>query len=104
MVYVTAKIRQILRNNQFILALLAVVIGIIAGLGEVVFQAGIDLFTYLFRTGLPDLKDLPWWQILAMPTVGGLIVGFMVHNLFPNQRPHQFENLACVCTHQSACI
>lgn len=93
MVYFTAKIRQILRNNQLILALLAVIIGIIAGLGEVIFQSGIDLFTYLFHMGGTRIQELPWWQIVAMPTLGGLIVGLIIHNFFPEKRP---QNVADV--------
>ncbi len=93
MVHFTTKIRQIMRNNQVILAILAVVIGIIAGLGEVIFQAGIDLFTYMFRLGVHDLHALPWWHIVAMPTLGGLVIGFMIHNFFPEQRP---QNVADV--------
>ncbi len=93
MFFFAAQIRQVLRNNQFILAILAVIIGIIAGLGEVVFQGMIDLCTYVFRMGHHELGQLKWWQILFMPTLGGLIVGIMIHHAFPEKRPQNLSDV-----------
>ncbi|WBU52472.1 chloride channel protein [Paracoccus sp. SCSIO 75233] len=62
---------------------LALLIGIGAGLAALGFRLGIDL---LQRTvyGIDDqaLKNeahsLPWWWLIAVPTVGGLIVGLIL--------------------------
>ena len=33
------------------------------------------------------VSDLPWWQILLVPALGGLAVGVFVHIYMPNRRP-----------------
>ncbi len=47
--------------------------------------------TVAFGTGsevlFAHVETLPWWQIVAAPTIGGLIIGLLVKALMPLQRP-----------------
>jgi chloride channel protein, CIC family len=70
--------------NFFKLLILAVFVGVCGGLGSVIFHHLIDLFTWLFfgaKAG-PDfltvLKELPWYYKVAVPAIGGLLVGLIV--------------------------
>ncbi len=85
--------RKSLRNEQFILSLLAVVIGALAGYGAIVFRELIGMIQ-LFAFGsdsdylLSVSKYLPWWQLLLAPVAGGLLVGLFVHFVMPGRRNH----------------
>jgi len=85
--------RKSLRNEQFILSLLAVVIGALAGYGAIVFRkliAEIQLFAFGSDSDylLSVANDLPWWQLLLAPVAGGLLVGLFVHFVMPGRRNH----------------
>ncbi|HMB08704.1 MAG TPA: chloride channel protein [Isosphaeraceae bacterium] len=72
-------------------------VGLIAGLGAVVFQKALDLTIRLALGGLihfqlppsggetahPVTSPWPWWLVLLIPTVGGLIAGVLVFCLAP---------------------
>ena len=85
--------RKSLRNEQFILSLLAVVIGALAGYGAIVFRELIGMIQ-LFAFGsdsdylLSVANYLPWWQLLLAPVAGGLLVGLFVHFVMPGRRNH----------------
>ena len=85
--------RKSLRNEQFILSLLAVVIGALAGYGAIVFRELIGMIQ-LFAFGsdsdylLSVSRYLPWWQLLLAPVAGGLLVGLFVHFVMPGRRNH----------------
>ena len=85
--------RKSLRNEQFILSLLAVVIGALAGYGAIVFReliAMIQLFAFGSDSDylLSISNYLPWWQLLLAPVAGGLLVGLFVHFVMPGRRNH----------------
>lgn len=79
------------------LCLLALVVGIVTGLGSVVFRDLIGLIHNIFFTGTFALRydanqftpESPWglWVILV-PVVGGIIVTFLVTNFAPEARGH----------------
>jgi len=81
-------LRRILRNDQLVLALLSVFIGLVGGGMVIAFREGILFFQSNFY-GAPDerlydvVAQLPWWQVLAVPTVGGLVVGVLVRYGLP---------------------
>ncbi len=62
---------------------LAVVVGVLAGYGAVLFRHIIRFIQYLFygsSEGILTFVDtLPWYTIVLMPGLGGLIVGALVH-------------------------
>ncbi|MAF49252.1 MAG: chloride channel protein [Rhodospirillaceae bacterium] len=86
------RMRRLVRNDQLILAVLAVVVGALAGLGTVVLRQGIVLVQSIsFGTGAENLisyvGQLPWWHILLVTTFGGLVVGVFIHFAMPGRRP-----------------
>jgi len=90
---VLLRLRRIVRNDQLILSVLALVVGVVGGGAVIVFREAIDLVQHLFFQApserlFPHALDLPWWQVLAAPTIGGLLVGILVHRFLPGNRPH----------------
>ena len=86
------RLRLVIRNDQLILSILAVLVGAIAGIGVIFIREGIDFVQGLFLGGSSDnlinsLSSLPWWRILLVPTLGGLMVGLFVYYLIPGRKP-----------------
>ena len=73
---------------------LAVIVGIIGGLGAVLFHYLILLFKYIFYgatstdTFLDTVRMLPWYHRLLAPAIGGLIVGPLVTYIVQEARGH----------------
>jgi CIC family chloride channel protein len=85
--------QRVTRNDQLMLFLLAVVIGTAAGYGALLFRlltAGLQslLFGRAGEGVAEKASLLPWWQVVLVPTVGGLAIGLVVHLLMPGRRPH----------------
>jgi CIC family chloride channel protein len=87
-----------LRGSPTGLVVLALVTGISAGVGAIVFRELIADFTLLF-TGTNDYSGaghaanpaLPWlgpWFIIAVPVVGGLLYGPLIARFAPEARGH----------------
>jgi CIC family chloride channel protein len=84
-------------ESPFRLAVLALVVGLVAGLGAVVFRALIGLFHNLFFFGVWSIAydanvhtpPSPWgaWVVL-IPVGGALIVAFLVKNFAPEAKGH----------------
>jgi CIC family chloride channel protein len=71
-----------LKETQLFL-LLAVVIGLFSGLSVVLFRVAIDWTRLLaFGSGLTP----PWTRVLTVPTIGGLVVAYLVIRFFPRAR------------------
>ena len=71
-----------LKEAQLFL-LLAVIIGLFSGLSVVLFRVAIDWTKLLaFGSGLTP----PWTRALIVPTVGGLVVAYLVIRFFPRAR------------------
>ena len=88
-----ASLRLLGGNSHFILSLLSVVIGLAAGLAAVAFRFLIDLVQQIsFGFGGERVAslaaELPWWQVLIVPALGGLVVGLFVYRFLPGRRPH----------------
>ena len=89
---VLMRLRLVIRNDQLILSILAVLVGAIAGIGVIFIREGIDFVQGIFLGGSSDklinsLLVLPWWRILLVPTLGGLMVGLFVYYLIPGRKP-----------------
>ena len=92
-------------NEHIILSVLAVIIGLVVGYGAILFRSLIELFQFLFMGSGHEnvgeiVRSLPWWQVLLMPVLGGLIIGPLVHFLFPGSRGHGVpEVISAVALH-----
>src|SRR6056297_2468887 len=71
---------------------IALLIGVSAGLAATAFRLAIS-FLQTTAYGTPSVTtihsyaaDLPWWMLLAIPTLGGLTVGIIVHYFTPDGR------------------
>lgn len=84
-----ARIRQ--ADHAFMVAA-AVVIGVLGGLGAVGFRLMIRVVQQSAWgesvVSLDRFESLPWWWLLAIPTLGGLIVGPLVHFLAREAKGH----------------
>ena len=75
---------EMLKSNEHtIMAILAVIVGLAAGFGAVGFRHLINFFQTLAYGGENDLLELvihlPWYYRVAVPVIGGLIVGPLVY-------------------------
>jgi CIC family chloride channel protein len=84
-------------ESLFLLAILALVVGLVAGLGAVVFRALIGLIHNLFFSGVWSFvydanlhtSPSPWGAgIVLVPVVGALLVAFLVKNFAPEAKGH----------------
>lgn len=79
---------------------LAIVVGLLAGLGAVGFVYLIKLFQWLFfNRGAGVLEPLGDYYVILLPTVGGLLVGLIIHLLAREARgdgPPQVMEAAAV--------
>ena len=77
--------------NQIQFWFLALLIGIAAGGAALAFRNGISAVQQL-SYGTEDVMAaaqsgaLPWWLVLMVPTLGGLIVGLILHRFTPDGR------------------
>ncbi|MBR9971738.1 chloride channel protein [Magnetospirillum sulfuroxidans] len=90
--------RRLLRNDQLVLAFMALFAGLTVGCAVVGFRELIGLLQWLtWGTASERLYDaaalLPWWQILLIPSLGGLAVGALAHWLLPGGRPQGVANV-----------
>ncbi|MDH3473629.1 MAG: chloride channel protein [Rhodospirillales bacterium] len=87
-----SDLRRFGRNDQVVLAVLAVVIGAAAGGAAIVFRYAIDLvqwssFGFRGEAVATLAAELPWWRLLLVPSLGGLAIGLFVYFLVPGRRP-----------------
>ena len=87
------RVRRVVRNDQLVLSILALIIGSTVGGAVILFREGINLFQHLFFQSEPGALNLAaaslsWWQILLVPSVGGLLVGLFIYRFMPDSRPH----------------
>jgi CIC family chloride channel protein len=83
---------------------LAMAVGIIAGIGAVVFFAACQVVSYLALEVLAGYqpshpfgekemfpriaRDFQWWMLLIVPTVGGILSGMLVYTVAPEAEGH----------------
>ena len=84
--------RQSLRNPHLRLFVFSIVIGLASGLAAVLFRQAIDMVQWLFLSHrgenlLAFIAEVPWWQVLLSPAVGGLLVGLAAYHFLPDRRP-----------------
>jgi len=86
-----ARTRRLMRNDQMLMVIVALVVGILVAYAAIGFRIGISGVQWLsygvFAERLVSrLAELPTWQILIVPTVGGLLVGLFLQFLMPGGR------------------
>jgi len=87
-----AFLRQLLRNDQLVLLVLAVVMGAVASYGAIGFR-----YLYLVIQGISfgafsdtlytQAQSLPAWRLILVPAGGGLLIGLFIHFLMPGRQP-----------------
>jgi CIC family chloride channel protein len=82
-------IRFIRRSDTAFLLIFAVLTGVGAGYGAVVFRWLIHLLTHVFFDGgKTAFSFFGRYYVVIIPAIGGLIVGFITHYLAPETRGH----------------
>ncbi len=86
------RLRRVAGNDQLILAVLAVAVGLVGGGAVIAFREGISLVqTVFFGSGTERFflhaETLPWWWIMLAPAAGGLLVGLLIRYGLPDGRP-----------------
>ena len=90
---VRSGVLAVVRHDNLILAVLAVVIGLAVGWAIIGFRTLIDLVqSVFFGSGGETLATiaaaLPSWQIILAPCTGGLLVGLFYRFIMPGGRPN----------------
>ncbi|MDR2869355.1 MAG: chloride channel protein [Deferribacteraceae bacterium] len=80
----TIKQRFSSQYQNLYIVLVAVIIGVAVGLGNIAFRSAISLVQYLCygtteEAPLPYLQAAAIWKIVLFPTLGGLVVGLIYH-------------------------
>jgi CIC family chloride channel protein len=87
-----SSLKRFGRNDQLILSVLAVAIGVASGLAA----AGFRLLISFVQDGVFGFGServatlaaaLPWWQLLLVPCLGGLAIGIFTYHFMPGRRP-----------------
>jgi len=86
------RFRNVLRNDHLVLSALGIVVGCATGTAIIVFRELIQFLQHgLFGSKSENLLhavySLPWWQVLAVPTATGLVVGLVIYHFLPENRP-----------------
>ena len=78
--------------SQFQFWLIALAIGIAAGFAALLFRRGIDALQTLVYSARDmahvhsAAQVLPWYWVMIVPILGGLVVGFILHRFTPDGR------------------
>jgi len=87
------RFRRFIRNDQLVLSVLAVVVGAAAAFGTVLMRLAISALhdTFFGTDGgslIAAVAEAPWWQVLIVPSFGGLVIGLFIYYIMPDRR-HQ---------------
>jgi chloride channel protein, CIC family len=90
--YTTSLIDRAKMTEHLFMIMVAIIIGILAGFGAIGIRTLIKEISDLCFTGdgtlLERLEDAPWWVLLSVPTIGGLIVGPLISKFAPEAKGH----------------
>lgn len=87
-----SKLLALIRSEKIVMAGLAILLGVLGGGSAIACREGIGAVQMLFYGDWSErlashARTLPWWHILTATTVGGLVVGGLVHWAMPGRRP-----------------
>lgn len=85
-------LREIASTHYLIIGVAPVLIGLLSGGASIAFRWLIEGVQWLgYGVGGERLASpaaaLDWWHLLAIPTLGGLVVGLLIRYLMPGRRP-----------------
>ena len=95
--------RQIVGNDQVVMVIVATVTGVAVAYAAIGFRMAIGGIQWLgfgvFGERMLDaVSALPWWQVMLVPALGGLVVGLLLQFVMPGRRPqgvaHVIEAMA----------
>lgn len=95
-------LNKLVKNDQLVITLLAVLIGAGVGYLAILFLELIDLIqTYMLGISGAWLVDyithMPAWRVILIPAVGGLLVGLLLHHLMPGGKPKGPADVIAAC-------
>ncbi len=84
--------RRLAHHEQVVLSILAILVGVIVAYAAIGFRLGIGAtqwlgFGFAAQSVFEMAAELPWWQLLAVPAVGGLLIGLFLEFVMPGRRP-----------------
>ncbi|MDP6772749.1 MAG: chloride channel protein [Rhodospirillales bacterium] len=87
------RLRRLVRNDQLILSVLALVVGAAVGGAVIAFREAIALVQAGFYGSATErlsihAQDLAWWHVVLAPAAGGLLIGLFVRYVMPDRRSH----------------
>lgn len=87
------NIQAFLSERQPLVWLLALIIGVSVGYASIIFRwlIGIVQWPWLYTTGervATAAASVPWWNIILAPTLGGLLVGYILQRYTKSRRAH----------------
>ncbi|MCH9765692.1 MAG: chloride channel protein, partial [Alphaproteobacteria bacterium] len=94
----SGNLRSFLGDKQFSLWLLALALGPAIAYAAIGFRLLIGYFQlpWLFTTSeriVSAAHLVPWWLIVVAPTVGGLVVGYVLENYMAGKRGHSVADV-----------
>ncbi len=91
-------LKRMIRNDQLLTGVAALVVGFAAAAGAVAFHEAIGGLQWLFLSFSHELvasgaRQIEWWRVMLAPIVGGLLVGLITRFLMPGGRPQGVANV-----------
>ena len=85
-------LKQLVKNDQLVMSVAALAVGVAAAGGAIAFREAIDVFQWLFLGFRSELvatnaAGLEWWRLILAPTLGGLMIGLFCRFVMPGGRP-----------------
>jgi CIC family chloride channel protein len=103
------RLAQRLRQGDHIFVIItAMIIGMLSGYGAIAFRSLIGLSHNVFfgttAYSLQFLSEMSWWQRLALPCGGGLVVGLIVTRFAPEVRGSGIPEVMEAVAHRGGAI
>lgn len=85
-------LKRLVRNDQLLTSVAALVVGFAAAAGAVAFREAIGALQWLFFGFGHELvasgaRETGWWRVMLAPVAGGLLVGAITRWFMPGGRP-----------------
>ena len=86
------QVRHLIKNDQLVISVVAVAVGLLIGGAVVLFRHGIDFVQKLYYGAeaehlLSALFDLPHWALFVLPLTGGVLVSLYYRFIMPGGAP-----------------
>jgi CIC family chloride channel protein len=91
-------LKRLVRNDQLVTSVAALVVGLAAAAGAVAFREAIVGLQWLFLGFYHELvasgaREAARWRVVLAPVAGGLVVGAIARWLMPGGRPQGVANV-----------